>query len=260
MPELPEVNTFKKYFDAAVIQKRIMKVTVQDDKIMRNLSGEEFIEKLKNRTFIGSSRRGKYLFGHLDNGHHLLLHFGMTGDLQYYSDPDEKPKHERFSFQYEDGMTLGFDCPRKFARIVYITDLPSYIEKVELGMDALEITEESFVSQAKGKKVSIKGFMLNQKILAGVGNLYADEICYLTKVHPGSKSGNVPKKKMKEIYAVMQDVLHKAIERAAHYKDDADELFWQWRVKGVISEKGEVIVEQIAGRTTYYVKGWQKKY
>jgi len=260
MPELPEVNTFKQYFDGTSLKKRIMNVNVHDAKIIRNVSGDEFIDHITGRTFTGSTRRGKYLFGHLDDGNHLLLHFGMTGDLKYYSDISERPKHERFSFDFDNGDALGFDCPRKFARIVYITDLDQYIADVGLGADALDILEEDFLAFAKGRKMTIKGFLLNQKILAGVGNLYADEICYQTKVTPNSVTGKIPKRKLKEIFIAMKNILHTAIESAAHYKDYPDDWFWKWRKKDGQSDKGEIIITKVAGRTTYHVKGWQKKY
>ena len=128
MPELPEVNTFQRYFDGTSLNQRIASVEVQDDKIIRNLSGLEFINKLTGRTFIGSYRRGKYLFAKLDNEQHLLLHFGMTGDLNYYSEPEERTRHERFVFHFDNGQHLGFDCPRKFAKIRYIEDLDLYFE------------------------------------------------------------------------------------------------------------------------------------
>jgi len=260
MPELPEVNTFKKYFDGTALDQRIAMVNVFDDKIIRNVSGDEFVSHLTKRTFTHSTRRGKYLFGHLDDGHHLLLHFGMTGDLKYYHDPSEKPRWERFNFVFEDGGVLGFDCPRKFARIVYITELDQYISDVGLGQDALEITQKEFLAKTKSRKTTIKGFFLNQKILAGMGNLYADEVCYQTRVHPKSVTGKIPKKKLIEIHTTMQDVLHTAIERQAYYKDYPDDWFWQWRKKGAENDKGEIVIEKVAGRTTYSVKGWQKKY
>ena len=79
MPELPEVNTFKQYFDAAALQQTIMQVDVSDDKIIRSSDGATFAEKLAGRTFVSSMRRGKYLFADLDNGHSVLLHFRNDG-------------------------------------------------------------------------------------------------------------------------------------------------------------------------------------
>lgn len=260
MPELPEVNTFKKYFDGTSLNQKILDVSVSDGKIIRNISDDEFIENLIGQSFSGSTRRGKYLFGHLDNGTFVLFHFGMTGDFKYYSEDEDRPKYERFHILFEGGSKLGFDCLRKFARIEYFENLEKYISDLGLGEDALVISESDFLRQMEGRKTSIKGLLLNQKLVAGIGNLYADEICYQTKVHPGSKVSAIPKKKRKEIYKSMQSILSIAIERTAHYKDYPDDWFWKWRVKDGKSEKGEIMVEKIAGRTTYYVKGWQRWY
>ena len=175
MPELPEVNTFQRYFDGTSLKQKIEEVIVHDDKIIQDIDGLTFAAQLQGRSFIKSYRQGKYLFGELDNEHHVLFHFGMTGDFKYYQDEEEKPKHERFVFLFENGYRLGFDCPRKFAKIRYLEDRAAYLAKIQLGTDALRISKEEFLEKAQGKKASIKGFLLNQKQLAGVGNLYADE-------------------------------------------------------------------------------------
>jgi len=260
MPELPEVNTFKKYFEGTSLHQKIVDVVIADSKIIRNITGEEFSSHLKGSSFVSSYRRGKYLFGQMDNDAHVLFHFGMTGDFKYYSADEDRPKYERFHILFEGGSKLGFDCLRKFARIEFLPDLDKYIDDIGLGPDALEITEAEFLERMAGRSTTIKGFLLNQKLLAGVGNLYADEICYQTRIHPGSRVSAISKKKRKEIYQAMQSILTFAIERAAHYKDYPDDWFWEWRVKGGETEKGEIKVEKIAGRTTYWVKGWQRKY
>ena len=262
MPELPEVNTFQQYFDKTALQQKISKAKVYDDKIFRNIEGEIFEEKLKGRTFVSSYRRGKYLFGKLDNDHHVLFHFGMTGDFKYYQDEMDQPRHERFVFIFGNGFRLGFDCPRKFARILYLENLEDYIEKVGLGEDALVISENDFIQKMKGRKTSIKGFLLNQKLLAGVGNLYADEILYQTKIHPASKVNALKPRHKKAIYKTMRDILTTAINRTAYYKDYPDNWFFEWRVEGQKAPKGKSIVtiEKIAGRTTYFFEGYQKLY
>lgn len=262
MPELPEVNTFQRYFDETALNKKIEAVEVQDDKIIRNVSGEAFIDCLTNRTFTGSYRRGKHLFGELDNGHHLLLHFGMTGDLNYYEAPEDRTRHERFVFLFENGYRLGFDCPRKFARICYIEDLDAFIREIQLGEDALVITEAEFLKNIEGKKAPIKGFLLNQKYLAGVGNLYADEICYQARVHPASASDRIDLTTKKTIYAKMRSILQFAIDREAHYKAYPEDWLWQWREEGATGPDGKSRVKRtkIAGRTTYFCEGWQKLY
>ncbi|MDA8972240.1 DNA-(apurinic or apyrimidinic site) lyase [Saprospiraceae bacterium] len=263
MPELPEVNSFKLYFDKTTLNQKIREVEVQDDKIMRNINGDDFIEKLTGRTFVNSYRRGKYLFGKLDDGNDVLFHFGMTGDIKYYEDDMDQPRHERFAFHFTNGYRLGFDCPRKFARILYLKDLEKYISEIGLGEDALIISENSFLEKLEGRKTSIKGFLLNQKLLAGVGNLYADEICFQTRIHPGSSISALRQKQKKDIYKVMQNILSIAVNRARNYKEEkTEDDFFQWRVKGQKAPKGKGVckVEKIAGRTTYYFDIYQRLY
>jgi formamidopyrimidine-DNA glycosylase len=260
MPELPEVNTFQRYFDGCAPGRKITEVQVHDDKIMRNCSGHEFAEKLQGRVFTGSYRRGKYLFGSLDNGHHVLLHFGMTGDLKYYSEPEDKPKHERFAFVFDNGFRLGFDDPRKFARILYLEDLEAYIRSLPLGEDALLISEAEFLGLLEKNKGQLKAFLLNQKLLAGVGNLYADEICYQARIHPASNIQKLKSKDKKLLFELMRSILNRAIERHAYYKEYPEDWFWQWRVEGHKGPdgKGKVLKADIAGRTTYWCEPWQK--
>lgn len=261
MPELPEVNTFKRYFDESALQQKIAQTIVSDDKIIRNCTGATFADLTAGRTFLQSYRRGKYLFAEMDNGEHILLHFGMTGDLKYYDDAVDKPKHERFRFEFENGMKLGFDCPRKFARIVHIPDLQAFIKEKKLGEDALVISEKAFLEKAAGKKSTIKGFLLNQNHLAGVGNLYADEVCFQTKIHPASRTNALSKKQLKAIHKTMQNILKEAVEMLVHYKGYPGDYFWKkWRKEGELKGKGTVVSAKIAGRTTYWVEGWQVLY
>ncbi len=262
MPELPEVNSFQRYFDETALHQKIVKVKVQDDKIIRNVSGRAFAKYLKGRTFTQSYRQGKYLFGILDNGKSVLLHFGMTGDLKYYSEEEDQPKHERFHFDFGNGFKLGFDCPRKFARILYLEDYQEYIASVNLGEDALRIKEKDFLEKLKGKKASIKGFLLNQKQLAGVGNLYADEICFRTKIHPASKVDQLSAALRKKIYHAMIAILQFGVDRNATYGQYPDDWLWHYRKEGIKGPKKKGIMQSatIAGRTTYWSEGYQKKY
>ncbi|MFK7936452.1 MAG: Fpg/Nei family DNA glycosylase [Saprospiraceae bacterium] len=259
MPELPEVNAYKVYFNEAAFNQKIERVIVHDDKIIRNMDGNTFAEACKNRTFVGSYRRGKYLFGEFDNGDHVLLHFGMTGDIKYYSAPEDKPKHERFVFVFENGMRLGFDDPRKFGRILYLTDLQAYIKEIKLGEDALVLSEDAFMRLIKGKKASIKGFLLNQKFLAGVGNLYADETCYQLQIHPATPSNQLTEEQQRAVFRKMQEIMGFAAEQLPNYKGYPPNWFWNlWREVGKeIEGKGTVVSCKVAGRTTMFVEGWQ---
>ncbi len=262
MPELPEVNTFKLYFEKTALHQPIVKAVVHDAKIFRNISGPGFSKKLKGRTFVDTYRRGKYMFGKLDTGKYVQFHFGMTGDFKYYSDEEDKSRHERFVFLFKNGFRLGFDCPRKFARINYIEDLDKYIAEINLGPDALEINETDFLELIKNKNTTLKGFLLKQKYLAGVGNLYADETCYQCRIHPASRLEKIPLKKKKEVFRKMQAIMQRAVDERPHYKEYPADWFWQWREEGYTAPNGKSKVEKadIAGRSTYFAKGWQRLY
>ena len=261
MPELPEVHNFKLYFDAAATGQTIHRVEVQDDYIIRNMPGAAFADALRGRRITGSLRRGKYLFAHLDNDHDLLLHFGMTGDLHLYQEDGDRHRFERFTLVFADGNRLGFIDPRKFARILYLEDREAYIREIKLGPDALDITEAEWMHELGRRKTSIKGAMLNQSILAGIGNLYADEICYRCRIHPAARVNELGEEKLRALYRETKAVLEKATENPPYYKEYPDNWFWHvWREEGKPGPEGigEVRVTKVAGRTTYYVEGWQE--
>lgn len=261
MPELPEVHNFQRFFDETSLGKTIDHVAVHDDKIIRNMPGTAFADALAGRAIVGSIRRGKYLFAQLDNGHDVLLHFGMTGDLNFYQDAVDRSKHERFAFVYTDGETLGFDDPRKFARILYLEDREAYIKSIKLGPDALELDIADFVKQMEGKKGSLKGFLLNQSVVAGIGNLYADEVCYRTRLHPALPVNQLTEAEKQAVAQQILDIMTYATENAPYYKEYPENWFWHvWRKEGKAGPTGigEVKVMKVAGRTTYYVDGWQR--
>jgi formamidopyrimidine-DNA glycosylase len=261
MPELPEVQTFKQYFDAAAIGQRIAAMTVHDDKIIRNMSGPAFADALTGRTITGSIRRGKYLFAQLDNDHDVLLHFGMTGDLNLYQEQEERGRFERFAFHFTDGNTLGFDDTRKFARILYLEDREAYIKEVSLGPDALELEEAYFLKALAGRKTTLKGALLNQKIVAGLGNLYVDDLCYQLRIHPATRVNQLSEEQLQSVYRKIVEMMTLATENPPHYREYPEKWFWHtWRKEGGIDPEtgGAVKIIKVAGRTTYFVEGRQR--
>jgi formamidopyrimidine-DNA glycosylase len=256
MPELPEVHHFQQYFNRHALGRRIEEVQVHDGKILRNIDAEAFAEKLAGHRFTSSYRRGKYLFAQLDDDCHLQLHFGMTGDLRAYADPADKPRFERFAWRFDDGGWLGYDCSRKFSRICWVEDLEAWIAQLGLGEDALCISENDFLALFR-RPMGIKALLLNQKAVAGVGNLYADEILFQTRVHPASKASAIPLERQQAIFQAMRDILSTACERLAYYKNYPENWFWQWRQEGAPGPDGQGLIHRatIAGRTTYWWDG-----
>ncbi len=261
MPELPEVNAKKNHFDQVALHKKIEKVDLIDTSyILKNMDGPAFAEKLSGRTFTETYRRGKYFFAKMDNGHYVLLHFGMSGHFYYYEDMSGQPKHERFAFVFEEGSRMGFNCPRKLARIHYVEDLEDFIARKNLGEDALKLQEEDFMELTAGRKGTLKGFLLNQKYLAGMGNLYVDEVCWQQHIHPASVTGALTEKQRRALFRNMQDILKKAVSLDAVYADYPDEWLWNHRTKDSQCPRDgtDLQRDKVAGRSTYYCPNCQE--
>lgn len=261
MPELPEVHNFKQYFDAAAIGQTIDHMVIHDERIIRNMTGAAFADALKGRTITGSIRRGKYLFTQLDNGHDVLLHFGMTGDLNLYQDPEDRGRFEKFAYHFTDGNILGFEDSRLFARILYLHDREEFIREKKLGPDALDLEEEYFLEKMRGRKTTLKGALLNQSIVAGLGNLYVDDLCYKLNLHPATRVNELSDEQLKTIHAKVVDMMVYATDNAPYYHAYPDNWFWHtWRKEGEVDPEsgGAVKIIRVAGRTTYYVEGRQE--
>ena len=259
MPELPEVNAVMKVFRTKVLNKTIVQVEVHDDHILRNCSADEFIHRLLGHKFVDTYRQGKYFFAHLDHGHDVLFHLGMTGDPEYYQSGEEPPRHERFNLHFSHDIIMGYNDPRKFSRIHYLEDRDQYIHDLGLGPDALKVTWKKFQQIMNGKKGQLKALLLDQSLLAGVGNLYADEICYQARLHPASKLDKLSPEELKTVYQCLHDILQKAVDLEAYYKVYPADWFWTWREKNKTGPNGESVKTiKVGGRTTYYVEGWQK--
>src|SRR5262245_22893653 len=123
MPELPEVETFKRYLDNTSLHKRIANVEVRDSYVLQNVSGRQLARRLKGRRFENSHRHGKHLFVRAGGELWLRLHFGMTGSLEYLKHDEVPPKTARVIFHFAGNSSLAFDDQRKFGEIELVKDV-----------------------------------------------------------------------------------------------------------------------------------------
>src|SRR5919204_1026018 len=133
MPELPDVETFKRYLDATSLHQRIDDVDVRKAYILKNTSARELARRLKGRRFESSRRHGKHLFVRADGDVWLRLHFGMTGSLQYFKNDEHAPRHARVLFAFANNHCLAFDDQRQFGQVSLVEDVDEYLEKRALG-------------------------------------------------------------------------------------------------------------------------------
>ncbi len=215
MPELPDVETFKRYLDATSLHQCIEDVDVWKAYILKDTSARELARKLKGRRFESSRRHGKHLFVRADDRVWLRLHFGMTGSLQYFKNDEQAPRHARVLFAFANNHRLAFDDQRQFGQIGLIEDVDEYLEKCALGPDALEIDLQEFKKILRNRRGAVKSVLMNQQLIAGIGNIYADEILFRVCMHPATEISRLVDKDLARLFRATRYILKRAIAAKA---------------------------------------------
>jgi formamidopyrimidine-DNA glycosylase len=211
MPELPEVERFKRYLDRTSLHQRITCVEVRDAYVLERVSARELARRLKGRRLEKSRRHGKHLFVRAGNELWLRLHFGMTGSLEYFKHHEEAPNSARVIFRFVNGGRLAFDDQRKFGEVELIKDMDEFLQRRSIGADALEVSLSEFKTIFRIHRGAVKAILLNQKLIAGIGNLYADEILFRACVHPATAAARLNAKDLRRLFRAIRYVLEKAI-------------------------------------------------
>src|SRR5437016_6316223 len=152
MPELPDVESFKRYLDATSLHQRIAHVDVLSAYVLKGISARELAHRLKGRCFESSRRHGKHLFVRTDGDVWLRLHFGMTGSLRYFKDEEKAPPHTRVLFIFARDYRLAFDDQRKFGEVGLIKNVDEFLKKRVLGPDAIDVDLVEFKKIIKNRR------------------------------------------------------------------------------------------------------------
>src|SRR5438093_13661079 len=144
MPELPDVETFKRYLDRTSLHQRISGVDVRSAYVLKGIPGSELARRLKGRRFESSRRHGKHLFVRANGDLWLRLHYGMTGSLQYFRHEEDAPRHTRVLFVFANTYCLAFEDQRKFGEVGLVADVDEYLRRRGVGPDALDISLSQF--------------------------------------------------------------------------------------------------------------------
>jgi formamidopyrimidine-DNA glycosylase len=261
MPELPDVEVFKRYLEVTALHKTITEVHVRDAGILKGISPLKLSRTLKLRQLKATRRHGKHLLVKLDKGPWLTLHFGMTGYLKYFKDMDKDPEHDRLLLSFDNGFHLAYVCQRKLGAVGLADEVESFIKEKHLGPDALNLGLDGFRKVLQGKKGAVKSFLMNQKYLAGIGNVYSDEILFQSNLHPKSKVNELAAKTVARLFQALQDVLHKAIEAQADPGQVPDSFLLPHRWGNGICPRGHGDLQKVAvsGRSAYYCPVCQRE-
>ena len=262
MPELPEVEHFKKFIDDYALHQKIALAKLATRELLLHTDGNELIEVLTGNSFKGTFRHGKFLFIQLHSKGFLMLHFGMTGDLLYHTPDKKSPKAYVLMIQFSNGKNLLFSDSRKLGKIALVKSPEDFITQRGYGTDALKVSWEDFLLKLGKRRVAIKTGLMNQKIIAGVGNEFSDEILFMSGIHPSSAANKLGMSKLKDVYQNMKKVLTEAVKHDADRSKLEHHFFLGNRRAGLTCLRcgGETEFETIGGRSSYFCPSCQKLY
>lgn len=275
MPELPEVETVKESLKLRLSNKKIIRARVLWDNIIAYPSKDEFIKEIANQTISDVKRRGKFLMFDLDD-YFLLSHLRMEGKYFFKKIGDSIDKHEHVIFELDDNTELRYRDTRKFGKMYLIKkeDIDKIGPLVELGLEPWDnkLTSKYLLDKFKNKRLSIKTVLLDQSIIVGIGNIYADEILFLCKINPLKKCNLITEEEANNIIKYTRSVLEEAIKmggttiRTYSSVDGVHGLFQKellvhGKDKDTCPECNTKIEKiRVGGRGTYYCPNCQKTY
>src|SRR6184192_1622814 len=223
MPELPEVETVARGLHQTILGRRILSVALGKTDFIDDPVALE--QNLPGHRIDAVERYGKFMLLRLSeaaatNGNggentakqaSLLVHLGMTGQMA--PSPAEKPleKHTHVCMLLDDGRELRYTDARRFGRMAYLTEAPLAEELTRFGADPLEVSKEEFVKRIRERRARVKALLLDQSVLRGVGNIYADESLWRAKIHPARLGVQLNARQTETLRRVLQDILRKAI-------------------------------------------------
>ena len=221
MPELPEVESLRRILARTAVGRTIVSVRIGEKRLRRRVIAN-FADDVAGRRIVKLSRRAKYLIVELDGDLVMLVHLGMSGSLTHRHDgfraDDFDPRHDHLEFTLDDGSRLVYNDPRRFGmvRLLKRAALASTAELKALGPEPLsrELNADYLAAKARGRTAAIKNLIMDQRIVAGIGNIYASEILFLAGVRPTRKAGRVTRSEIEKIVANTPIVLRAAIGRS----------------------------------------------
>lgn len=260
MPELPDVETFKRYLDATSLHQVIRSVRVLRDGILQGVSRQRLQRTLDGRQLCAGHRHGKYLSVRLDADAWLVLHFGMTGFLTYWEDEAPPPPHARMILHFDNGHRLACDCQRMLGKVRLAGDFARFVEEHGLGPDALRVGKAVFDEGLRRRRGAIKSMLMDQSFVAGLGNVYSDEILFQARIHPRTRPVDLPATARGHVFRGMRRILRKAIEvHADPHRMPRGWLLPQRRPGAACPRCGgnlEHVV--VSGRTAYFCPACQR--
>jgi formamidopyrimidine-DNA glycosylase len=226
MPELPDVEIFKRLVEQHCIGRVIARADVADPGSLEGATAAALQRRLKGRRLTSCPRHGKVLFVGFGDAGTLAMHFGTNGSLQHVPRGVEGPPYLRIQFEFTEGDRLAYINPRRIGRVSQTDSAATFIADQRLGPDALDpvFDEKAFAATIAGRRQAIKAVLMDQARMAGIGNIYADEILFQARLHPGMPANRLDADTRPRLFGAMKHTLQTAIDCGAGAENFTDLL------------------------------------
>lgn len=209
---------------------------------------------MEGHVFESTRRHGKYLFVKLDNSPSMVLHFGMTGFVVYFKDMEKSPGHKRLLISFSNGYHLAYDCQRKLGEVTMVQCVDAFLKERKLGADALKFDFHDFVHLFSRTRSFIKSALMNQQLIAGIGNIYSDEMLFQSGIRPQKRVFQLDESSLNKLFQEMKKVLATALEARADPQKLPKSYLIPYRRGGSLSPKcgAEIKTAKVSERTAYF--------
>jgi formamidopyrimidine-DNA glycosylase len=223
MPELPEVETVRRGLETLLVGRRITGVQVGRERVVRRTSAQALIAGLTGAQVTAAQRQGKYLICPLSTGASLMIHLRMSGQVLSGTSGGVRPPHTHVVLSLEDQTEMWFVDPRTFGEMVVYRNLDEIPELERLGRDPLHhpITAGDLAAMWQGRSQRLKSFLLDQRYVAGIGNIYSDEIAHRARLHPLTPVGDISRAGRSKVADAITEVLKAAVAAGGSTLGDA---------------------------------------
>jgi len=260
MPELPDVEIFRRRLETRATERTIAQAQVLDERLLEDVTPRRLTDALTGRRIVAARRHGKHLLAELDDGRFLVLHFGMSGHLVPLENGSEIPKYTALHLRFDDGGGFAVTSRRRLGHIGLAADAEGFAGTRDLGPDALDpALDVAALREALGSpRGAIKSALMDQSKLAGIGNIYADEILFRARLNPATRVDDLGDEQIGNLLETMRGVLEEAVERDVLSEFERDRLPQGWllahREKGGTCPRcgTKLQMSKVGGRTGYF--------
>jgi formamidopyrimidine-DNA glycosylase len=261
MPELPEVEALRDMVEHHALGRMLHTIDVRDTGALHQTSARNLRETAEGRSFCKVCRHGKILIARIEDGPFLIFHFGMTGRLVILEADEDLPDHTRVVFGFGYGDRLVFDNPRKFGRLELAKEVTDYLRDNDIGPDALSVSGERFREIIGSTRGQVKPALMDQSKLAGIGNVYSDEILFRARLRPDAKGNDLSDGQLRDLCEAMRHVLETASDRLSAGQDLPGDWLAPHRGKEWTCPRcdADLCRKKISGRNAWFCPSCQHK-